>query len=76
LNQARTCRDAIASTISCSAWRTYADARAYAFGDGVHKEAMRRDRRERRHVREWFLRVRPLSSRGTLHGRDPFAGLL
>lgn len=64
------------NTTSCSAWRTYADARDYAYGSGRHREAMLRDRREKRHAREWFLRIRPLRSSGTLLGADPFAGRL
>jgi hypothetical protein len=64
------------NTTSCSAWRSYADARDYAFSKGRHSEAMRRDRADGRHVTEWFLRVRPLEERGTLDGRAPFGALL
>ena len=64
------------NTTSCSAWRTYADARDYAFSAGAHSKAMREDRAEGHHKTEWFTRIRPLSERGTLDGRAPFAGLL
>ena len=64
------------NTTSCSAWRTYGDARAYAYRPGMHATAMRRDRAEQHHRTEWFLRLRPLEERGTLDGVAPFAGLL
>ena len=57
------------NTTSCSAWRTYADARDYAYSRGDHATAMRRDRQLERHRTNWFLRVRPLAVRGTLDGR-------
>jgi hypothetical protein len=64
------------NTTSCSAWRSYADARAYAYRPGDHASAMKRDRAEQHHRTEWFLRLRPLEERGTLDGAAPFAGLL
>jgi len=64
------------NTTSCSAWRTYGDARAYAFRPGGHATAMRRDKAGEHHRTEWFLRLRPLQERGTLDGAAPFAGLL
>ena len=64
------------NTTSCSAWRTYGDARAYAYRPGGHADAMRRDRAGGHHRTEWFLRVRPLEERGTLAGRAPFGALL
>jgi hypothetical protein len=64
------------NTTSCSTWRTYADAKAYAYRPGRHSEAMKRDRAEERHSTEWFMRVRPLAERGTLNGRAPFAEVL
>jgi hypothetical protein len=63
-------------TTSCSAWRRYADARAYAFRPGAHATAMRRDKAGRHHRTEHFLRVRPLAERGTLDGAAPFGALL
>jgi len=64
------------NTTSCSAWRTYADAKAYAFKPGAHATAMKRDRAAERHRTEWFLRIRPLAETGSLNGRAPFEGLL
>jgi hypothetical protein len=64
------------NTTSCSAWRTYADARDYAFSQGPHLLAMHRDRVGEHHRTHWFSRIRPLQSRGTLDGRDPFARVL
>lgn len=64
------------NTTSCSAWRSVADARDYAYAAGGHAEAMRRDRLAERHATNRFLRVRPRTSTGTLDGRDPFAGVL
>jgi hypothetical protein len=66
----------VSNTTSCSAWRTYADARDYAFSQGRHATAVRRDRVGRHHRTHHFARIRPIRSRGTLDGRDPFAGLL
>jgi hypothetical protein len=64
------------NTTSCSAWRTYADAKAYAYKHGPHSTAMKRDRANEHHRTEWFTRVRPLEERGTLNGAAPFDGLL
>jgi hypothetical protein len=64
------------NTTSCSAWRTYADAKAYAYKPGMHSAAMKRDRANEHHRTEWFTRIRPLAERGSLNGSAPFAGLL
>jgi hypothetical protein len=64
------------NTTSCSAWRSVADSRDYAYRPGGHADAMRRDVAEQRHRTNRFLRIRPRATRGTLDGRDPFAGLL
>lgn len=64
------------NTTSCSAWRRYGDAKAYAYRPGRHAEAMRRDRANGHHRTEWFLRLRPLAERGSLAGAAPFAGVL
>jgi len=61
------------NTTSCSCWRTYADARAYAYRPGGHLDAMRRDRERGHHRTEYFLRLRPLLERGTLDGSTPLA---
>jgi hypothetical protein len=64
------------NTTSCSAWRTYADAKAYAYRPGEHADAMRIDRAQERHRTEWFLRLRPLAERGSLAGAAPFRDVL
>jgi hypothetical protein len=64
------------NTTSCSAWRTYADAKAYAYRQGPHSTGMKRDRANEHHRTEWFTRIRPLEERGTLAGAAPFEGLL
>jgi hypothetical protein len=64
------------NTTSCSAWRSYADAKAYAYKPGAHSTAMKRDRANEHHKTEWFTRVRPLEERGTLAGAAPFGALL
>jgi hypothetical protein len=61
------------NTTSCSCWRTYEDAQAYAYRPGGHLDAMRRDRARGHHRTEYFLRLRPLAERGTLNGTAPFA---
>lgn len=60
------------NTTSCSCWRTYEDARAYAYRPGGHLDAMRRDRERGHHRTEYFLRLRPLLERGSLAGAAPF----
>jgi hypothetical protein len=64
------------NTTSVSAWRSYADAKEYAFKPGAHATAMKRDRENEHHSTEWFMRVRPIAERGTLNGRAPFAEVL
>ncbi len=64
------------NTTSVSAWRTYADAKEYAFRPGAHATVMKRDRENEHHSTEWFMRVRPLAERGTLAGDAPFAEVL
>jgi hypothetical protein len=64
------------NTTSCSCWRTYEDARAYAYRPGGHLDAVRRDRERGHHRTEYFLRLRPLLERGSLRGAAPLAGVL
>lgn len=64
------------NTTSCSCWRTYQDARDYAFKAGGHADAMRRDRARGHHKTEHFLRLRPLVERGSLAGTTPLAPVL
>ena len=64
------------TTASFSCWRSARDSRQFAFAAGAHREAYRIDQAEGRHATELFVRFRPVRSRGTLDGRDPFAGVL
>jgi hypothetical protein len=64
------------NTTSCSCWRTYEDARGYAFKPGGHLEAMQRDGVESRHKTTYFLRLRPLAERGSLGGTTPLGPVL
>jgi hypothetical protein len=66
----------VLNTTSCSAWRSVADARDFAWSNGAHSVAARQDRAFENHIRECFVHLRPVVSRGTLVGVDPFAGLL
>jgi hypothetical protein len=61
------------NTTSCSCWRTYQDARDYAYAAGGHRDAMLRDRARGHHRTEYFLRLRPLLERGSLAGTTPLA---
>jgi hypothetical protein len=64
------------NTTSCSCWRSYEQARAYAYRRGGHLDAMKRDRERGHHRTEYFLRLRPLLERGSLAGAAPFASVL
>ena len=63
-------------TTSISAWRSYADVKRFAYASGAHREAMKRDLAEGRHRTSWFMRLRPVSERGTLAGDVVFGALL
>jgi hypothetical protein len=64
------------NTTSCSCWRTYQDARDYAFKPGGHLDAIQRDRARGHHRTEYFLRLRPLVERGRLDGAAPLRPVL
>jgi hypothetical protein len=64
------------NTTSCSCWRTYEQARDYAFKPGGHLDAVRRDRARNHHKTEYFLRLRPLVERGSLAGATPLGPVL
>ena len=66
----------VLNTTSCSAWRSSTDSREYAFRPGGHADALRNDREGGNHHSQRFLRLRPLTSAGSLGGRDPFSGLI
>jgi hypothetical protein len=64
------------NTTSCSCWRTYQDARDYAFKPGGHVDSMQRDRARGHHKTEYFMRLRPLAERGSLAGTTPLTPVL
>ncbi|HET9185388.1 MAG TPA: hypothetical protein VFN82_04520, partial [Solirubrobacterales bacterium] len=59
-----------------SVWRSLAEMRDYAFGDGAHQAAVRSDRSRPFHHESAFIRFRPYASEGSWAGRDPLAGRL
>lgn len=69
--------DSFMETVSFTCWRTAKGARDYAFGQGAHDVARRRDRAEGWHdsATELFLRLRPIRSNGTVLGANPFPQL-
>lgn len=58
-----------------SLWRSDDDMRAAAYGQGVHRTQLDRQKAERMADRTSYTRTRMLRHFGTWHGRDPAAGV-
>ena len=57
--------------VTVTLWRDSASARAFAYGPGVHKGQMQRQREQNLADRTSFTRCRIVRGEGTWHGRNP-----
>ncbi len=57
--------------ITVTLWRDAAAARAFAYGPGIHKRMLTRQREENLADRTSFTRCRIVRAKGTWHGKNP-----
>lgn len=58
-----------------SIWDNVENMKAFAYKPGKHAEVIKRARDEKWLTEDLFARFKPIASLGTLHGKDPLAGL-
>jgi hypothetical protein len=68
--------DRMGTASTFSVWRSVAEAKTFAYGPGDHAPVVRPSRTVPWLENRFFARFRPLSSAGTINGRDPVAEAL